>query len=103
MGVDTIQTGMIGGYSNDNSNDIIECINILRKGNTLPALSCGMHPGLVNWVTEQVGNDYLANAGGSVHGHPGGTVAGAKAMRQAIDNSFGNEYKEAINKWGKVQ
>jgi ribulose-bisphosphate carboxylase large chain len=102
MGVDTIQTGMIGGYSNDDTADILECIRILRAGNSLPALSCGMHPGLVNWVTEQVGNDYLANVGGAVHGHSRGTLSGAKAMRQAIDKTFAEEYNEAIQKWGLV-
>lgn len=102
MGVDTIQTGMIGGYSNDNPLEILECLKILREGNTVPALSCGMHPGLVDRVTAEVGVDYLANAGGSVHGHPGGTVAGAKAMRQAIDKNYGEEYDVAIAKWGKV-
>jgi ribulose 1,5-bisphosphate carboxylase large subunit-like protein len=103
MGVDTIQTGMIGGYSNDDTADILECIRILRAGNSLPALSCGMHPGLVNWVTEQVGNDYLANVGGAVHGHSRGTLSGAKAMRQAIDKTFAEEYNEAIQKWGIVK
>lgn len=103
MGVDTIQTGMIGGYSNDDTADILECIRILRAGNSLPALSCGMHPGLVNWVTEQVGNDYLANVGGAVHGHSRGTLSGAKAMRQAIDRTFAEEYNEAIQKWGIVK
>lgn len=102
MGVDTIQTGMIGGYSNDNPLEILKCLEILRAGNTVPALSCGMHPGLVDRVTAEVGIDYLANAGGSVHGHPGGTVAGAKAMRQAIDKNYGEEYDVAIAKWGKV-
>jgi ribulose-bisphosphate carboxylase large chain len=102
MGVDTIQTGMIGGYSNDDTADILECIRILRAGNSLPALSCGMHPGLVNWVTEQVGNDYLANVGGAVHGHSRGTLSGARAMRQAIDKTFAEEYNEAIQKWGLV-
>ena len=100
MGVDTIQTGMIGGYSNDDSDEILECIDILRRGNTIPALSCGMHPGLIDKVTNLVGVDYLANAGGAVHGHPGGTISGATAMRQAIDHNHGNEYKQAIEKWG---
>jgi ribulose-bisphosphate carboxylase large chain len=103
MGVDTIQTGMIGGYSNDNPDDILKCMSILREGNTLPVLSCGMHPGLVNHVTDLVGSDYLANAGGAVHGHPGGTVSGAKAMRQAIDFSHEEEYNLAISKWGLVK
>lgn len=103
MGVDTIQTGMVGGYSNDNPDEILECIDILRKGNTTPALSCGMHPGLIDKVTQLVGVDYLANAGGAVHGHPGGTISGAVAMRQAIDLNYGDEYKEAIEKWGYIK
>ena len=102
MGVDTIQTGMVGGYSNDDPNEILECLKILRDGNTTPALSCGFHPGLVEKVTELVGVDYLANAGGAVHGHPNGTVAGASAMRQAVDKNYGEEYHTAIKKWGLI-
>ena len=100
MGVDTIQAGMIGGYSNDSPEILKEALWILRNGNTLPALSCGMHPGLVNKVTSIVGIDYMANVGGAIHGHPGGTLSGAKAMRQAIDKIFDREYFEAIDKWG---
>lgn len=103
MGVDTIQTGMIGGYSNDDPEEVLECLRILRAGNTTPALSCGFHPGLVEKVTSMVGIDYLANAGGSVHGHPGGTVAGARAMRQAVDKDHGQDYNIAIEKWGLIK
>jgi ribulose-bisphosphate carboxylase large chain len=103
MGVDTIQTGMVGGYSNDDPDEILECLKILRDGNTTPALSCGFHPGLVEKVTELVGVDYLANAGGAVHGHPNGTVSGARAMRQAVDKLHGEEYHTAIKKWGLIQ
>jgi ribulose-bisphosphate carboxylase large chain len=103
MGVDTIQTGMVGGYSNDDPEEIKQCIEILTAGNTVPALSCGMHPGLVDRVTEIAGIDYLANAGGAVHGHPGGTVAGARAMRQAVDKTYGPEYDQAIAKWGLIK
>ena len=102
MGVDTIQTGMVGGYSNDDPAELAESIRVLRNGNTTPVLSCGMHPGLVDYVTEQVGRDYMANVGGAIHGHPGGTIAGARAMRQAIDHSHQTEYDQAIAKWGKV-
>lgn len=98
MGVDTIQTGMVGGYSNDNPEEIKQCIEILRSGNTLPALSCGFHAGLVDTVTELAGIDYLANVGGAVHGHPGGTKSGALAMRQSIDKTYGEEYYQATNK-----
>lgn len=103
MGVDTIQTGMVAGYSNDDPIELQQAIDILRQGNTTPVLSCGFHPGLVDKVTELVGIDYLANAGGAVHGHPGGTVNGARAMRQAIDKKYGPEYQEAIAKWGLVK
>jgi len=102
MGVDTIQTGMIGGYSNDDPKEIKECLRILHEGNTLPALSCGMHPGLVDHVTDLIGVDYLANVGGAIHSHDGGTLAGTKAMRQSIDKDYGNEYITAINQYGKV-
>jgi ribulose-bisphosphate carboxylase large chain len=101
MGVDTIQTGMVGGYSNDDPNEILECINVLREGNTLPTLSCGLHPGLIDKITSLVGNDYLGNAGGSIHGHPQGTLSGSRAMRQAIDKNYGKEYEFAIQKWGR--
>jgi ribulose 1,5-bisphosphate carboxylase large subunit-like protein len=100
MGVDTIQTGMIGGYSNDDPEELMTSMRVLRDGNTTPVLSCGMHAGLIDYVTGQVGIDYMANVGGAVHGHPGGTVAGARAMRQAVDKMPGEEYRAAIAKWG---
>lgn len=103
MGVDTIQTGMIYGYSNDDPEELSKSLSVLRAGNTLPVLSCGMHPGLVNKVTSMVGNDYMANVGGAIHGHPNGSWGGAVAMRSAIDGEYNNEeYKQAIQKWGLV-
>jgi ribulose-bisphosphate carboxylase large chain len=103
MGVDTIQTGMMGGYSNDDPVELQDAIAVLRAGNTTPVLSCGFHPGLVDKITQLAGNDYMANVGGAMHGHPGGTRAGSAAMRQAIDQTHGPEYDEAIAKWGLVQ
>jgi len=102
MGVDTIQTGMMGGYSNDDPVELQQAIEILRAGNTTPVLSCGFHPGLVEKITALAGNDYLANVGGAIHGHPGGTRAGAAAMRQAVDKAYGPEYEQAIAKWGLI-
>ena len=103
MGVDTIQTGMVGGYSNDDPEEIKQCLDILRAGNTLPALSCGLHPGLIDKITDLAGLDYLGNAGGAIHGHPGGTIAGTQAMRQSIDKTYGEEYNQAISKWGLIK
>jgi ribulose-bisphosphate carboxylase large chain len=103
MGVDTIQTGMVGGYSNDDPDEISQCLEILKAGNTVPVLSCGFHPGLVEKVNSIAGIDYMANVGGAIHGHPGGTIAGAKAMRQAIDKKHAMEYEQAIAKWGFIK
>jgi ribulose-bisphosphate carboxylase large chain len=102
MGVDTIQTGMVGGYSNDDPVELQTAMDVLRAGNTTPVLSCGFNPGLVDKVTSIAGIDYMANVGGAIHGHPGGTRAGATAMRQAIDKTYGPEYDQAIAKWGRA-
>ena len=100
MGVDTIHAGMSGGYSNTSDEDLKVTLDTLHKRNVVPALSCGMHPGLVNRTNRKFGVDYMANVGGAIHGHPGGSLGGARAMRQAIDGIDGIEYKQAIAKWG---
>jgi ribulose-bisphosphate carboxylase large chain len=73
--------------------------------------SGGLHPGLVPPLMKMLGKDIILQAGGGVHGHPQGTTAGAKAMRQAIDatlagkslKEWAKKHKElelAIKKWG---
>ena len=39
----------------------------------------------VEKIIKDVGTDVMLAAGGGVHGHPDGSEAGAKSMRQAID------------------
>ncbi len=102
MGVDFIHAGMWGGYMNDTAPDLTSTLKILHESNVLPSLSCGMQPGLVQAINKRFGVDYMANVGGAIHGHPQGTLAGTMAMRQAIDNVDGIEYKQAIKKWGLV-
>jgi ribulose 1,5-bisphosphate carboxylase large subunit-like protein len=100
-GVDTIHAGMLNGYSNSDENEMVCVLNILERYNVVPALSCGMHPGLVQSIRNRIGIDWMANVGGAIHGHDGGTLAGTKAMRQAIDNDLEKpEYRSAIEKWG---
>ncbi len=100
MGVDSMHAGMWGGYLSDDENELKHIINILHEYNTIPALSCGMHPGLVQVNARKFGNDFIANVGGAIHGHPLGTYGGALAMRQSIDKTHGIEYEQAIAKWG---
>lgn len=102
-GVDFIHAGMMGGYSDNDRDEMTRVLKELRSHGVMPALSCGMHPGLVDAITASVGVDWMANCGGGIHGHPEGTLAGAKAMRQAIDHTYGPEYESAVKKWGKVE
>ncbi len=103
MGVDTIHAGMWGGYLNEDENELKKIIKNLNNSSVMPALSCGMHPGLVQATISKFGNDFIANVGGAIHGHPKGTKSGAIAMRQAIDKNYDMEYEQAIAKWGLVK
>jgi 2,3-diketo-5-methylthiopentyl-1-phosphate enolase len=51
----------------------------------LPTPGGGLHAGVVPRLSADLGIDYAIGAGGAVHGHPMGTAAGARAIRQAID------------------
>jgi len=102
MGVDFIHAGMWGGYSTESDDNLKDTLKILHKHDVVPSLSCGMHPGLIEAINTRFGIDYMANVGGAIHGHPEGTLAGVKAMRQAIDKCPSEEYQHAIDKWGKV-
>lgn len=99
-GVDTMHIGNLFGYSHETEEEIKLYVDTLSKYNVVPALSCGMHPSIVNDVTRVIGANYLANAGGAIHGHPSGTRSGARAMCCAINHEFDREeYQEAVKKW----
>tara|TARA_R110001592_G_scaffold363361_1_gene685178 strand:+ start:9172 stop:10362 length:1191 start_codon:yes stop_codon:yes gene_type:complete len=103
MGVDFIHAGMWGGYMSNNENELKNTLNVLHSRNVMPALSCGMHPGLVGAINKRFGTNYMANVGGAIHGHPNGSKSGAMAMRQAIDMHHSEEYRIAIKKWGALE
>jgi len=74
--------------------------------------SGGVYPAIVPNIIAFMGKDVVLQAGGGIHGHPDGTIAGAKAMRQAVDASMKKislkkyaethlELKKALNKWPK--
>ncbi len=115
-GADFIHAGMWGGYLSDTKDDLSDWMSVLTAthklgfNKTVPSFSCGSHPGLVDTTVKNFGNDIMMSLGGSLHGHPGGTISGARAMRQAfeinknskIDKSELHEYNEAIKKWGYI-
>jgi ribulose-bisphosphate carboxylase large chain len=104
-GVDSIHAGMVGGYMNQDEKELDDTLKMLWKYNIVPALSCGMHPGLVQYINELLNSfDWMANVGGAMHGHPMGTLSGGLAMKQSINKEFDKiEYKTAIEKWGNKE
>ena len=77
----------------------------------LGTCSGGLHPGIIGRLINLLGKDIVIQAGGGIHGHPGGTRAGAKALRDAVDACVGGisvrdysrdkpELAAALKKWG---
>ena len=70
----------------------------------LPVPSAGIHPGLVPHIMDDFGLDVVVNAGGGIHGHPGGAAAGGRAFRAAIAASVaGIPLEEAATGSGDLQ
>jgi len=124
-GVDTLHIGtgigkMLGGW--EEVEEIEEKIelqvvkkttnrlkeNWFNKKPVMAVCSGGIYPGHVPYLMKHFGNDIVIQAGGGIHGHPKGTLAGAMAMRQAVDKELGvkgrtTELDEAMNFWGKIR
>ena len=93
IGVDQLHVGTVVGKMSETKNEVLENIYACKAPlgclkPALPVASGGLHPRLVPAILETFGNDVVLQAGGGIHGHPDGTIAGAKAMRQAVDASF---------------
>ena len=86
VGVDTIHSGMWGGYSNNDEKELTKTLKILRDRNVVPALSCGMKAELIKPINDRFGIDYMANVGGAIHGDEEGTTSGALKIRKAIEH-----------------
>ena len=76
-----------------------------------PTPGGGVHPGSITPLYNEFGKDFIVVCGGTIHGHPMGPTAGAKAFRQAIDALVQGrsileaakqheELKVALEKWG---
>lgn len=130
VGVDTLHIGAIFGKMKSEAEEVKnidkeikgKIINSNRKEHILkqewynvkPVFSVcsgGLYPGVLPYLVEYMGNDIICQAGAGVHGHPKGTLAGAKATRQAVDAIMKsvslkeyakthNELREAIEHWG---
>ena len=89
-GVDQLHTGTVVGKMEGNREEVIKINNFLRAEwhglkPVLPVASGGLHPALVPSLIDVLGSDLVMNFGGGIHGHPRGSVAGAKAVRLAVE------------------
>lgn len=89
-GVDTIHTGMWGGYLSDDPDELKNTMDLLVSNNVLPALSCGMTAELIPKITEKFGFNYMANVGGAVHSDSKGIKSAVIKLRKAIDENNSN-------------
>ncbi len=80
----------------------------------LAVASGGLHPGHTQKLIDILGKNVVFQYGGGCHGHPDGTTAGARAIRQSIDAAMNKvpaekwarmypELEAAIKKWGSVE
>jgi ribulose-bisphosphate carboxylase large chain len=115
IGVDQLHVGTVVGKMSETREEVAENCEALKTGmyglkEVLPVASGGLYPSLVPALMGFFGKDFVIQAGGGINGHTDGTVAGAKAMRQAVDASlkgisleeFAKSHKElqvALNLW----
>ena len=90
IGIDQLHVGTVVGKMSETKPEVLDNISACKDemGSlkpVLPVASGGLYPQLVPDLLAIFGNDVVLQAGGGIHGHPDGTVAGAKAMRQAVD------------------
>lgn len=118
IGVDQLHVGTVVGKMFETREEVAENCEALRNeidglNSVLPVASGGLHPGLIPALIEFFGKDFVIQAGGGIHGHRDGTIAGAKAMRQAVDATLGkippSEYAKthkeleiALQMWGQA-
>jgi ribulose-bisphosphate carboxylase large chain len=117
IGADQLHVGTVVGKMFETREEVAENYEALKKEmnglkRVFPVASGGLHPGLVPALIEFFGKDFVIQAGGGIHGHRDGTVAGAKAMRQAVDatlkgiplTEYAKTYRElkiALQTWGQ--
>lgn len=116
VGVDQLHVGTVVGKMFETAEEVAENKDALTMEMSglkpvMPVASGGLHPGLVPPLVKFFGRDFVIQAGGGIHGHPGGTIAGAMAMRQAVDAAMGGvplstyakkhrELEAALKTWG---
>ncbi len=90
IGVDQFHVGTAVGKMSEKRKEVLENCDTLKANiydlkPVMPVASGGLHPRLVPALVDIFGRDFVVQAGGGIHGHRGGSAAGAMAMRQAVE------------------
>ena len=117
IGFDQLHVGTIVGKMFESKEEVLENCKVLKEEmfglkKVMPVASGGLHPLHIPELLKIFDNDVVLQFGGGCHAHPLGTVAGAKAIRQALDaalqkidlkdySKIHKELKIALEKWGK--
>jgi ribulose-bisphosphate carboxylase large chain len=115
IGVDQLHVGTVVGKMFETKEEVGQnCESLKTKmaglKPVLPVASGGLHPRLVPALMQFFGKDLVIQAGGGIHGHKDGTMAGARAVRQAVEatmkgvslSEFAKKHKElraALETW----
>lgn len=102
IGVDQLHTGTIVGKL-EGGKEIITIDKEMRSSwhgikPVFPVASGGLYPGHIPDLVKFFGKDIIIQMGGGIHGHPHGTISGAKAARQAVEAVM---QKTSLNKYAK--
>jgi len=90
IGLDQLHIGTAVGKMFETHEEVLENRKVLvddffglRK--VMPVASGGLHPLMIPELYKIFGKDVVLQFGGGIHGHPLGTLSGARAVRQALD------------------
>jgi len=129
IGMDQLHTGTVIGKMEGDKKEVLEINKVITKskitGNNitmldqdwsnikpvLPVASGGLSPLHIPELFNILGQDMVYQFGGGCHGHPEGTEAGARAIRQAVEavssgytleeySKKSSELAKALEKWG---
>jgi len=114
-GVSALHTGTIFGKMEGGKEDVIMLNKFLKSDffgmkKVMPIASGGLHPALIPKLVNALGNDLIINCGGGLWGHPQGSAAGARAMKQSLNSALEGvplqeyaksheELRAALKKW----
>ncbi|PIU76120.1 type III ribulose-bisphosphate carboxylase [Candidatus Pacearchaeota archaeon CG06_land_8_20_14_3_00_35_12] len=90
IGLDQLHVGTAVGKMFETHEDVLENKKVLTENfyglkRTMPVASGGLQPLMIPELLKIFGNDVILQFGGGIHGHPRGTLSGARACRQALD------------------